>query len=158
MSEGRKYITDNSLAKLAKWLRLMGYDTTVFPREAGRELLRRADAENRIVLSRRQDLLERQFSGRLYLVKGNGVGSQLREVIADFSLTIEKKKMFQICLRCNEKLIPKAKEAVRDLVPPYVFENCDEYNGCPRCLSIYWAGTHQRNSLQFLEKLSIIPV
>jgi uncharacterized protein with PIN domain len=158
MSESPKYITDNTLAKLAKWLRLLGYDTAVFPRKAGREMLQLADAEQRIVLSRRQDLLERQFSGRLYLVQGNDVGSQLREVMADFSLTIEKKKMFQICLRCNEKLIPTAKEAVRDLVPPYVFENCDEYDGCPRCLSIYWAGTHQRNSLQFLEKLSIIPV
>ena len=158
MSESPKYLTDNTLAKLAKWLRLLGYDTAVFPRKAGREMLRRADAEKRIVLSRRQDLLERQFSGKLYLVKGNDVDSQLREVIADFSLSIEKKKMFQICLRCNEKLTPKAKEVIRDLVPIYVFENFDEYNGCPRCLRLYWAGTHLRNSLQFLEKLSIVAV
>jgi uncharacterized protein len=158
MSERPKYLTDNSLSKLAKWLRLLGYDAAVFPREAGREMLRRADAEKRIVLSRRQDLLERQFSGILYLVKGNDVGSQLREVIAEFSLVIEKKKMFRICLLCNEKLISTAKEEVRDLVPSFVLANCHEYNRCHRCLRLYWAGTHQRNSLQFLEKLSIIPV
>jgi uncharacterized protein len=158
MSENPKYLVDNTLAKLAKWLRLLGYDSAVFSRKAGRGMLRRADAENRIVLSRRQDLSERQFSGRLYLVKGNDVGSQLREVIDYSSLKIEMEKMFQICLKCNEKLIPKGKEDVRDLVPPFVFETCDEYKWCRRCCHIYWMGTHQRNSLQFLETQSIIPI
>jgi uncharacterized protein len=158
MSKNQRFIADNTLAKLAKWLRLLGYDTVVFPRKAGREMLRQADAEKRIVLSRRQDLSERQFSGTLYLVKENDVGNQLKEVMAEFSLMAEKKRMFQICLRCNEKLVPTAKGDACNLVPPFVFANCHEYNRCPRCLNIYWAGTHARNSLQFLEKISVIPV
>jgi uncharacterized protein len=60
--------------------------------------------------------------------------------------------MFSICLKCNEKLTTVAKEEVRDLVPPYVFANCSEYNKCPNCQKIHWSGTHQRNSMQFLEK------
>ena len=157
MSGYPKYLTDASLAKLAKWLRLLGYDTVVFSREAGRDLLRRADAEKRIVLTKRQDMVERQFSGELYFVAGKDIGSQLKEVIGKFSLRIEKQKIFQICLTCNKNLFPVPKEDVWNLVPPYVFANCSEYNKCPRCQSIYWTGTHQRNALQFLEKLSISP-
>ena len=156
MSENPKYLTDASLAKLAKWLRLLGYDTIVFPRAAGREMLNLACAEKRIVLTRRRDILERQFSGELYLVLGIDINIQLAEVIAKFSLTIDQRKIFRICLKCNERLFPVKKEEVYDLVPSYVFANCSEYNKCPSCLRIYWTGTHQRNALQFLKKISIL--
>jgi uncharacterized protein len=155
MSENQKFLTDGTLAKLAKWLRLLGFDTIVYRHAAGREMLNQAKLEKRIVLTRRQDMFERQFSGKLYFVAGLDTGSQLKEVISRFSLGIEKEKLFSICLKCNEKLFPAAKEDVYDSVPPYVFANCSIYNRCPCCQRIYWAGTHLRNSLQFLEKLSI---
>jgi hypothetical protein len=147
-----KFITDASLGRLAKWLRLLGYNTVVFPNQAGREMLRLAVAEGRIVLTRRQDMTGRQFSGRLFLIKDVDISNQLNAVIYEFSLEIDKQKMFGICLECNEKLYSMEREAVRDLVPPFVFENCVQYNQCPRCQKIYWMGTHQRNSLEFMKK------
>jgi uncharacterized protein len=147
-----KFITDASLRRLAKWLRLLGYDTIVFAKEAGRDLLRQANAEGRIVLTKRHDMTERQFSGILYLITDIDVGLQLKNVIERFSLQTDRQKMFGICLECNEKLNTVSREEVRDLVPKYVFENCTEYNRCPRCLKIYWMGTHQRNALKFMEK------
>lgn len=147
-----KFITDGSLARLAKWLRLLGYDTAVFPREAGRTMLRQADAEGRIVLTRRQNMTGRQFSGILFLIKDVMVSKQLQAVIEHFSLKIDREKMFGICMECNQKLKSITKEEVRDLVPPYVFENCDEYNQCPGCKKIYWMGTHPRNALRFMER------
>jgi uncharacterized protein len=158
MSENQKYLADATLAGLARWLRLLGYDTAVFVREAGREMLRKATSEQRIVLTKRQDMLERQFAGKLYLITGNDTGSQLQEVMAKFSLKTEKRRMFQICLKCNVRLFAVGKEEVRDLVPTYVFAQYSEFTKCPLCDSIYWPGTHQRNSLQFLEKLGIHPV
>jgi uncharacterized protein with PIN domain len=150
--ENLKFITDASLERLAKWLRLLGYDTVVFTKEAGRNLLRQADAEGRIVLTRRKDMTERQFSGILFLITDTDVGSQLNNVIERYSLNTDSQKMFGICLECNEKLNPVGREEVRDLVPQYVFENCTEYNQCPRCRKIYWMGTHQRNALRFMKK------
>jgi len=147
-----KFITDASLGRLAKWLRLLGYNTVVFPNQAGRKMLRLAVAEGRIVLTRRQDVTGRQFSGRLFLIKDVDIGNQLNSIIYEFSLEIDKQKMFRICLECNEKLSPVERGAVRDLVPPFVFENCTKYNRCPRCHKIYWMGTHQRNSLEFMKK------
>lgn len=147
-----KFLTDGTLVKLAKWLRLLGYDTAVFPKEAGRALLRQADAESRIVLTRRRDMIKRQFSGTLFLITDLIVGKQLNTVIEFFFLKIDREKMFGICLECNEKLYSVEKEDARDLVPPYVFENCDQYNRCPRCNKIYWVGTHSRNAIRFMEK------
>ncbi len=150
--EDFKFITDASLARLAKWLRLLGYDTVVFTKEAGREMLRQANAEGRIVLTRRHDMTERPFSGTLHLITDVDVGLQINNVIEKFSLKTDRQKMFGICLECNEKLSPISREEARDLVPQYVFENCTEYDQCPRCRKIYWAGTHQRNALRFIQK------
>ena len=151
-SEDFKFLTDATLAGLARWLRLLGYDTAVFLKEAGREMLRQADQEGRIVLTRRGDMIERQFSGSLFLIKSVDIGNQLNDVIGKFSLRIDRQKMFGICLVCNEKLNQVSREDVRDLVPPFVFENCVQYNQCPLCQKIYWAGTHQRNALEFMKK------
>jgi len=147
-----KFITDASLARLAKWLRILGYDTAVFTREAGREMLRQAEAEDRIVLTRRRDMIERQFAGTLFLITDVIVGKQLDAVIKKFSLKIDRRKMFGICLECNQKLQPVKREEVRDLVPQFVFENCAQYNQCSSCHRIYWMGTHPRNVLRFMEK------
>ena len=152
MFEDFKFITDASLERLAKWLRLLGYDTIVFPGEAGREMMRLAAAEGRIVLTRRKDMTQRQFSGRLFLITDVDIGSQLNDVIGKYSLKIDQRRMFGICLKCNENLYPVERELVRDLVPLFVFENCSQYNQCPRCHNVYWAGTHQRNALEFMKK------
>ncbi|PKN38177.1 MAG: hypothetical protein CVU62_04785 [Deltaproteobacteria bacterium HGW-Deltaproteobacteria-2] len=151
-AEDLKFITDASLVRLAKWMRLLGYDTSVFSKEAGREMLRQADAEGRIVLTRRRDMVQRQFSGTLFLITDVIVSKQLKAVIDKFSLKINRQNMFWICLECNQKLHHVKKDEVRDLVPPYVFENCDKYNQCPRCGKIYWMGTHPRNALSFMEQ------
>ncbi len=153
MAVSHKYLTDASLAKLAKWLRLLGYDTVVFPGKAGRKMLQLAYAEKRVVLTRRRDMLERQFAGELCFIAGQDIASQLKDVIRRYSLKMDNQEIFSICLMCNEKLFPVRKEEVRDSVPTHVFANCNEYNKCPRCQSIYWAGTHQRNALQFLKTL-----
>jgi len=147
-----KFITDASLGRLAKWLRILGYNTVVFPKQAGRDMLRQAATEGRIVLTRRKDMTERQYSGWLFLITGVDVASQLNDVISKYSLKVDQQKMFGICLNCNENLYSMEKEAVRDLVPTFVFENCAQYNQCPLCQKIYWMGTHQRNALEFIKK------
>lgn len=151
MSVVPKFITDASLAGLAKWLRLLGFDTAIYTGEAGREMMRQARSEGRILLTRRRDMRERQFNGELYLVPHVSTDRQLSFIIDRYSLKISPQNLHSICLLCNQKLQPVRREDVRDLVPPYVFENCGQYNQCDRCGKVYWSGTHVRNALQFLK-------
>lgn len=144
-------MTDNSLGRLAKWLRLLGYDTIVFPYEAGRAMLSLAIQENRVVLSRRADLARRQFSGTLFLITDLKLADQLKAVLERFLLKTEDARLFTRCLECNETLQSADREAVRDVVPRYVFDNCTRFNRCPRCHKIYWTGTHPKNALSFMK-------
>jgi len=95
-------------------MRLLGYDTVVYSKEAGREMLRQADAEGRIVLTRRRDMVGRQFSGILFLVTDVIVSKQLKAVIEKYFLKVDREKMFSICLECNRKLhsIEKMKSVI----------------------------------------------
>lgn len=149
------FITDASLAGLARWLRLLGYNTVVYPGAAGRPMLCRAAREGRILLTRRRDLPDRQFSGRVELVPEQDVGRQLHHVVAGLALEISPQRMFSICLSCNCTLTPVGREEVRDRVPAYVFETCGSYNRCDCCGKIFWQGTHVLRALQFLENQNI---
>jgi len=155
MNPDLKFISDASLAGLARWLRLLGFDTIVYNSEAGRPMMRLAEEEQRILLTRRRDMLERQFAGELFLVPQFSTGRQLSFVINKYSLIIKSEKMYRSCLICNQRLHPVGREEVRDLVPTFVFENCNQYNQCDCCGKIYWSGTHVRNALQFLEMNNI---
>ncbi len=155
MNSDPKFISDASLAGLARWLRLLGFDTIVYHSEAGRPMMRLAEEEQRILLTRRRDMLERQFAGELFLVPQVSTGRQLHFVIHKYSLKIKSEKMYRICLLCNQRLLPVGREEVRDSVPTFVFENCDQYNQCDCCGKIYWLGTHVRNAMQFLEMNNI---
>ena len=150
-----KFITDATLAGLAKWLRLLGFDTIVYGSEAGRPMMRQAQSQGRILLTRRRDMRERQFAGDLFLVPEASTGQQLSLVIRKYSLKINSQKMHRICLICNQRLHPIGREDVRNLVPAFVFENCEQYQQCDCCGKIYWLGSHVQNALQFLEKNNI---
>jgi len=151
MTTETKFFADATLAGLARWLRLLGFDTVCFQGKAGRPLMRQAAAEGRILLTRRRDLLERQFSGRLILLPGTTAVKQLSFAIGKLSLEIQAQNLYTLCLSCNQKLISLERESVRDLVPEYVFEHCSVYTRCPQCRKIFWPGTHRRNALQFLK-------
>jgi len=150
-----KFITDATLAGLAKWLRLLGFDTIVYDSAAGRPMMRQAQSQERILLTRRRDMRERQFAGDLFLLPAASTGQQLSLVIRKYSLKINFQEMHRICLICNQRLHPVGREEVRNLVPAFVFENCEQYQQCDRCGKIYWHGSHVQNALQFLEKNNI---
>jgi len=100
-------------------------------------------------------MMERQFSGKMLLIPEFSTSHQLHFVINQLHLSIRSEKMHSRCLLCNEKLRPIKREDVRNDVPAYVFENCEEYFKCHCCGKIYWPGTHVRNTRQFLKNNNI---
>ena len=150
-----RFIVDINVGRLAKWLRAMGYDAVLLPQADDAELVRVALREERIVLTRDSRLMERRVvrTGQIQalLVRGDDVESQLRQVIRAYQL--DGANSFSRCIRCNLPLEDIDREAVRGLVPPYVFETQTEFMRCPACSRVYWKGTHWANMRRDMEEL-----
>ena len=150
------FIVDSNVGKLARWLRMMGYDTVFFDGSDDSQMVARAVTESRVILTRDSGIPKRRVvtSGRLtvILINSEEPEQQMRQVIHALNLDCQYKP-FTLCLECNQPLVEKIKEQVKDLVPPYVFQTQNQYMECPVCHRIYWRGTHREAMTRRLEKL-----
>ncbi len=149
-----KFIVDNNVGKLAKWLRIMGYDTLFFDGSDDSGMIATALAEGRVILTRDTQIMRRRVitNGQLkaILIKGDDPEPQMYQVINTLNLDCQFRP-FAICLECNQPLLERSKQQVKDLVPPYVFQTQSQYMECPACHRIYWRGTHWQAMTKKLE-------
>jgi hypothetical protein len=149
-----KFVTDGTLGRLARWLRAIGYDAVFDPGSVDRDFLNRARREGRIVLSRRRDLVKRNFRGRMVILQSDLIKDQIKELKEKVpELEIKPENFFTICLECNSALCAAPKESVERLVPPYVYETQEKFMQCVKCRRIYWAGTHRERAEEFICKI-----
>jgi uncharacterized protein with PIN domain len=150
-----KFLCDDNLGKLAKYLRVLGYDTFFRSEIEDRELLSIALNEDRIILTRDLKLRELKSSGKVILINSYDPLQQLSQVINEFQLRPRRDRSFTRCLDCNTELVQVKKEDYSDRIPPYVFRTQDRFLHCKRCDKIFWGGTHvQRMSQKLSEFLS----
>ena len=142
-----KFIVDVNVGRLAKWLRVLGYDTLFIPDVDDAQLLRVAQKQGRIVVTRDRYIMQRRVvtSGqvRALLVQSDDFREQMREVTEALGLGFGNG--FSLCIECNELLEETSKESVREKVPPFVFSTQDKFLECPECRKLYWRGSHWRN-------------
>ena len=148
-------MTDINLGRLAIKLRMLGYDTLFYRGAADRAFLRKAQQENRVVLTRKRDLAKRQFQGVLLVVENDRVEMQLEELSEKLNLKPDPDQYFSRCLRCNVLLEEIARKDVANRVPTYVFENYSRFMACPRCGAVYWQGTHIEHARNWIRALHI---
>ncbi|MCL6429745.1 MAG: Mut7-C RNAse domain-containing protein [Anaerolineae bacterium] len=134
-----RFVADAMLGRLARWLRILGYDTLYDPRGHDDELVRMARAEGRILLTRDTGLVCRR-GVRSLLVSHDHVEAQLRQVSAELGLRAPNR--FSRCPVCNERLEAVPKSWAWGYVPPYTFCTQQEFRLCPACNRFYWRGTH----------------
>jgi len=150
-----KFIVDNNVGKLARWLRMMGYDTLLFGSGDDWEMVRTALAEGRVILTRDTRIMKMGViaSGRLkaVLIQSEEPEQQKRQVVETLNLDC-RFRPFTICLECNQPLEERSQQQVQDRVPPYVFQTQSQYMECPACHRIYWRGTHWQAMTRKLEK------
>ena len=138
-----KFVADCMLGTLAKWLRLVGYDVAYSRDADDDDLVRQAVRQDRILLTRDNLLTQRRLlRGRCVFVEGEGSAEQLREVLRKLSLRVEPGDFFTRCIVCNGEIETVEKPAVKDLVPPYVYQTQQAFGRCRACGKIYWRGTH----------------
>ena len=135
-----KFIVDNNVGKLVKWLRIMGYDTLFFNGSNDAHLIATALAEDRVILTRDTQIMKRRvvITGQLkaILIQSDEPELQMHQVIDTLGLDYQFRP-FTICLECNQPLQERSKQQVKNLVPPYVFQTQSQYMECPTCHRIY---------------------
>ncbi len=140
-----RFIVDNNVGKLAKWLRMMGYNTLFFNGGDDADMIGTALAEGRVILTRDTRIVKRRAvtSGQLkvILIASDEPERQMHQVINALDLDCQFQP-FTICLECNQPLEGREREQVKDLIPPYVFQTQSQFVQCPSCHRIYWRGTH----------------
>ncbi len=132
-------LLDAMLGRLARWLRLMGYDAAYLADTDDLELVRLARAESRLILTRDRGLATRRGVKAL-LIDSQSLEEQLEQVKEEIGEPPQP--LTPRCGVCNAPLHPLSREAARDRVPPYIWRSQETFTHCPDCHRIYWQGTH----------------
>jgi len=138
---GVSFLCDGHLGRLARWLRLLGFDTLWDPAWSEAEVARRGVNEGRTVLSRSRSLLKRRELTRAMLVRPDDPQEQVRQVATRFLLA-GREHRFSRCSVCNGEIEPVSKAEVLALIPPKTAVWLDDYYRCTGCGKLYWEGTH----------------
>jgi uncharacterized protein with PIN domain len=144
-----RFLCDEMLGKLAKWLRLLGYDTSYIKTKDDGILLVIAEQEGRILLTRDKALHQRAKDSAYIL--SDDPDEQLQQVFQDYKLS--KDKALTICSVCGRSLRQVVKEKAEGKVPEKVYELQDEFWYCAKCHKFYWKGTHVEKIVGRIEKL-----
>ena len=147
------FILDDQLGKLARWLRILGYDTLYFREIDDCDLIRKAAEQKRILLTRDTRLAADPGPATCIFVESDNWLEQLRQLITELKLTLTPDNLFSRCLLCNSPFNSIPKTSVKDRVPPFVFKTQEEFVYCPSCDKIYWQGTHVSHVLDRLKPL-----
>ena len=143
------FVADVHLAKLARLLRLFGFDTLYFTHIEDDELLHISKNEGRWILSKDRALCER--GERCLLIEAKEPKEQLKEVL--YTLKLTQCRPFTRCLVDNAPLERVPKEEVLAKIPPKVAQWCEEFERCSRCGRIYWKGSHYERMKRFIDEV-----
>jgi uncharacterized protein with PIN domain len=147
-----KFILTRELGRLAKWLRILGFDTVYFKARNRSSLIIDALRENRIIVTRNHHI-NATPALRIINIQADRLDDQLKQLVRESGISLDKKQLFSRCTICNAELTFIDKEKVKEKVPPYVFETQDDFCACPNCQKIYWAGTHWGNVESTLKEI-----
>jgi uncharacterized protein with PIN domain len=136
-----RFALDVHLGKLARLLRMFGFDASWDGTADDEELVRSARREARIILSRDRGLLKRRLVTHGYLVRAADPRAQIAEVIRRFDLS-RTARLFGRCMRCNDVLVSCEKSAAVPFVPEVVADAYAEFSRCPSCGRFFWKGSH----------------
>ncbi len=153
MSEGQvrpKFIADHMLGSLARWLRMMGYDTRYEKQLDDKGIAKVARDEGRFILTRDQELSKEPSA---FLVESEDLEAQLKAVGEKFGLRFDESLIR--CSACNGDLAELSKEAAKPDVPEGAWASNDKFWKCTNCGKVYWKGTHWRGINERLRKLNL---
>lgn len=148
-----KFLVDEMLGTVAKWLRIMGFDAEYAKDMEDEEIMETAPRDGRIILTRDRELVERATKrgiNAIYLPDAE-LKKDLRRIIDRYPPNREK--FMSRCMVCNSELISVDKERVKGKVPEGVYERHKNFWYCRNCDKYYWKGTHWKKIEEFIDFL-----
>jgi uncharacterized protein with PIN domain len=151
-----KFLADQMLGKLAKWLRYLGYDTLYPPTMDDDKLVKICRVQHRILLTRDRNLANStnkhyDLPG-VYYIESDNPDLQLSQIIQDLNLKFDDSVLTR-CGECNDRIIEVNKEQVEGKVPKGVYDRQDKFWWCKNCKRYYWRGSHYDQILAKIELL-----
>ncbi len=148
------FVVDANLGRLAKYLRLLGFDALYRNDYDDATVAAISATEKRILLTRDRRLLQRKIITHGYFVRADAPQQQLQEVVRRFDLE-SRIRLFSRCTRCNGTLAPVEKREIESQLQPRTRRYYDEFLRCRGCGQIYWRGSHHERALTLLEALGL---
>lgn len=146
-----KFAADRMLARVARWLRMLGADTIFDENIDGAAMLKIARDEGRIMLTRDKRL---KTAPDVLFLDSNNFRDQLRQILTRYPFDVTQ-NAFSRCSRCNARLVEVDRETIRLRVPPFVYASTQKFSECPRCAHLYWGGTHPERVLREIRNLGL---
>jgi uncharacterized protein with PIN domain len=135
------FMADAMLGRLARWLRILGFDTAYEADIDDGDLVRRAVRQRRVILTRDRRLPEQWRVSGIHTIGADAPMDQLREIEAAFAICRDARP-FTRCSRCNTPLSTVTRDEVRGEVPPRTLADHEHFQRCPHCRRVYWSGSH----------------
>jgi uncharacterized protein with PIN domain len=147
-----KFVCDSMFGKLARMLRMIGYDT-IYVRDNQRRILADTDfLEHRMLITKDSKIKNHRI--KLFFLKETDPVLQLAALKTHFKLTADS--AFTICMMCNHALEPAEKEEIREKLPLMVYNTQEEFTACPSCGRVYWKGSHYDRMKEKIKKIGFI--
>jgi hypothetical protein len=136
-----RFVADGHLGKLARHLRMAGFDTLCDNDWDDDEIVQVSLVQKRTILTRDKGMLRRKEVERGYFVRATESEAQLAEVVRALQLEALVAP-FTRCRECNTPLEDVPRSAVLDRLPGKVRGLYERFKRCPTCERVYWEGSH----------------
>ena len=148
-----RFILDTHLGKLARYLRMLGFDAAYDRDWDSAELIDLSLRQKRIILTRSLEVLKQNRVTHGYWLRHHEPRHQLQDVLRALDL-FGQVHPFTRCMDCNGSIDKVDKAVTRGKIIPRVFQQFDEFRQCRECRKIFWQGSHHKRMLQLISKLA----
>ena len=152
------FIVDSMLGDIARWLRMLGYDTLYSRRFEDWRIIKVAEKEGRIIVTRDRALFirARKRGLKAILVDLGKIENQIAEIAIKAGIELNFNPSRTRCPYCNTKLVRLGKAEALSLLPAKIVSAYDDFWRCPKCGRIYWQGSHWRTINEVLKRAKTI--
>ena len=145
------FAVEKTLGKLAKWLRILGFDTIYEQGVSAEEF--EDEKKNRVLLTRTRRTWNIYGPESCMLITADRLFEQVQQVMRALAINFNKIQPFTRCIRCNAPIRPIDKNSVYGMIPDYIWETHETFQHCEKCNQTYWAGSHVTQAMEKIRQV-----